>query len=220
MGAGFTGRPPIQRAALPGRRLAAAMDWLPGRGQMDRVPVACCSLESAGSGAGGALATPSPLWVERRQLSSRKKRYWPQRPHRLAGSTRTSSISAKAAWGDGTDLFNGIRERRDPGNFHFHSVSTAHETRRVPLDPDTARGAGDDDVAWLQGRERRNIVKQARNAEYHLLGGCLLHDLTIEPGDQRQFLPVGNFVARRQIRPEPARLIELLAGGELTGPAI
>lgn len=69
MGSGITGRPPIQRAALPGRRLAAAMDRLPGSGQMDRVPVARRSPELARSGAGGAIVVEVH---DRRNAISRK----------------------------------------------------------------------------------------------------------------------------------------------------
>src|SRR5712691_12253897 len=65
--------------------------------------------------------------------------------------------------------------------FDLHGIAGLHPNRGSTARADAARGAGDDDVARLERGESGNVVDEPRDAVNHLLGGGVLHDLTVEP---------------------------------------
>src|SRR5262249_14199657 len=118
---------------------------------------------------------------------------WPPTMPPPAGSPSDSDDkplrSRGAVLGD-----HGIAEDAQAIDFDLDDVAGLEPDGGFARHADTRRGAGEDQVAGLEGEDLREIRDQLVDPEDELAGGRVLHGLAVEPQADAQVVGVGDLI--------------------------
>src|SRR5215467_4133671 len=114
-----------------------------------------------------------------------------------------------------------IAEDTNTFDLDLAHVAGAHPDRGLTGVADARGGAGDEEVAGLEGNRLCHVNERFDDGKHHVGRVVRLHHLAVEPAlDLEPFARRWQLVGRHHPRPKASGTIEVLAHVPLTGPPL